>query len=147
MCVVCACFSFIFFLVCLMLLRFFSCSYRDPVLLEDDVVIVISQSGETADTLAAVRAAKEAGVLCLGLVNAVGSTIARETDAGVYVGGRVGGYGQMSSEERMVCRTGKRTRTQLSLSLSLCVSVCAGVCMCLTSLPPTLCSHCHVVTY
>ena len=60
--------------------------YRNPVLdPERDVVVVISQSGETADTLAAVRQAQEAGVLALGLVNAVGSTIARETDAGVYL--------------------------------------------------------------
>ena len=60
--------------------------YRDPVLdPARDVVVVISQSGETADTLAAVRQAKEAGVLAVGLVNAVGSTIARETDAGVYL--------------------------------------------------------------
>ena len=60
--------------------------YRNPVLDPDrDVVIVISQSGETADTLAAVRQAQAAGVLAIGLVNAVGSTIARETDAGVYL--------------------------------------------------------------
>ncbi|WP_412063520.1 glutamine--fructose-6-phosphate transaminase (isomerizing) [Rubrivirga sp. IMCC45206] len=60
--------------------------YRDPVLdPERDVVVVISQSGETADTLAAVRQAQDAGVLAIGLVNAVGSTIARETDAGVYL--------------------------------------------------------------
>jgi glucosamine--fructose-6-phosphate aminotransferase (isomerizing) len=59
--------------------------YRDPILTENDIVLVISQSGETADTLAAVRQAKAAGVLALGVVNAVGSTIARETDAGVYL--------------------------------------------------------------
>ncbi len=59
--------------------------YRNPVLHKDDVVIVISQSGETADTLAAVRQAKEQGVLVLGICNVVGSTIARETDAGVYL--------------------------------------------------------------
>ncbi|MGB3542709.1 glutamine--fructose-6-phosphate transaminase (isomerizing) [Rubrivirga sp.] len=60
--------------------------YRDPILdPENDVVVVISQSGETADTLAAVRQAQGAGVLAIGLVNAVGSTIARETDAGVYL--------------------------------------------------------------
>ncbi len=60
--------------------------YRDPILdPEKDVVLVISQSGETADTLAAVRQAKAAGVLTLGVCNAVGSTIARETDAGVYL--------------------------------------------------------------
>ena len=59
--------------------------YRNPVLNPNDAVLVISQSGETADTLAAVRQAKEAGVLALGVVNGVGSTIARETDAGVYL--------------------------------------------------------------
>ncbi|MFN3595780.1 MAG: glutamine--fructose-6-phosphate transaminase (isomerizing) [Rubricoccaceae bacterium] len=60
--------------------------YRNPVLdPARDVVLVISQSGETADTLAAVRQARQAGVLTLGVVNAVGSTIARETDAGVYL--------------------------------------------------------------
>ena len=59
--------------------------YRNPILNEKDVVLVISQSGETADTLAAVRRAKEAGVLTLGVCNVVGSTIARETDAGVYL--------------------------------------------------------------
>jgi glucosamine--fructose-6-phosphate aminotransferase (isomerizing) len=59
--------------------------YRNPVLQDGDVVLVISQSGETADTLAAVRQAQEAGVLAVGVVNTVGSTIARETDAGVYL--------------------------------------------------------------
>jgi glutamine---fructose-6-phosphate transaminase (isomerizing) len=59
--------------------------YRDPILKEGDVVLVISQSGETADTLAAVRQAQEAGALTIGVVNTVGSTIARETDAGVYL--------------------------------------------------------------
>jgi glucosamine--fructose-6-phosphate aminotransferase (isomerizing) len=59
--------------------------YRNPILREGDVVLVISQSGETADTLAAVREAQRQGVLCLGICNVVGSTIARETDAGVYL--------------------------------------------------------------
>ena len=59
--------------------------YRDPILRDGDVVLVISQSGETADTLAAVREAKQKGILCLGICNVVGSTIARETDAGVYL--------------------------------------------------------------
>ena len=59
--------------------------YRKPILRENDVVIVISQSGETADTLAAVRQAQSQGVPCLGICNVVGSTIARETDAGVYL--------------------------------------------------------------
>ncbi|MDP2736412.1 MAG: SIS domain-containing protein, partial [bacterium] len=58
--------------------------YRKPVLDNQTAVIAISQSGETADTLAAVREAKEKGALTLGIVNAVGSSIARETDAGIY---------------------------------------------------------------
>jgi glucosamine--fructose-6-phosphate aminotransferase (isomerizing) len=58
--------------------------YRKPVLDNKTIVIALSQSGETADTLAAVREAKEKGSLTLGIVNAVGSSIARETDAGVY---------------------------------------------------------------
>jgi glucosamine--fructose-6-phosphate aminotransferase (isomerizing) len=59
--------------------------YRNPIIHDRTVVIAISQSGETADTLAALREAKEKGALVLGIVNAVGSTIARETDAGVYL--------------------------------------------------------------
>jgi len=60
--------------------------YRAVVLRpEEDCVIVISQSGETADTLAALRHAKEAGCMVFGIVNTVGSTIARETDGGVYL--------------------------------------------------------------
>ncbi|MCA9364446.1 MAG: glutamine--fructose-6-phosphate transaminase (isomerizing) [Candidatus Moranbacteria bacterium] len=58
--------------------------YRKPLVDKHMAVIVISQSGETADTLAAVREAKNKGALTLGIVNAVGSAIARETDAGVY---------------------------------------------------------------
>lgn len=58
--------------------------YRSPVLNQKTAVIAISQSGETADTLAAIREGKKKGALTLGIVNAVGSTIARETDAGVY---------------------------------------------------------------
>jgi glucosamine--fructose-6-phosphate aminotransferase (isomerizing) len=58
--------------------------YRDPIIYKDDVVIAISQSGETADTLAALREAKQRGATTIGIVNVVGSTIARETDAGVY---------------------------------------------------------------
>ena len=60
--------------------------YRNPILRPgEDVLIVISQSGETADTLAAVREAKRRGIMVLGVCNVVGSTIARETDAGVYL--------------------------------------------------------------
>jgi glucosamine--fructose-6-phosphate aminotransferase (isomerizing) len=59
--------------------------YRNPIVEDGTVVVAISQSGETADTLAALREAKEKGALALGVVNVVGSTIARETDAGVYL--------------------------------------------------------------
>ena len=59
--------------------------YRNPILNKDDVVIVISQSGETADTLAALREAKSRGITVLGICNVVGSSIARESDAGVYI--------------------------------------------------------------
>jgi glucosamine--fructose-6-phosphate aminotransferase (isomerizing) len=58
--------------------------YRNPVIYKDDVVIAISQSGETADTLAAIKQAKEAGALVLGICNVVGSSIPRGTHAGVY---------------------------------------------------------------
>lgn len=59
--------------------------YKESLIGEGDVMIVISQSGETADTLAALRQAKENGALVIGVVNVVGSSIARETDAGVYI--------------------------------------------------------------
>ncbi len=59
--------------------------YRNPIIDEGTMFLSISQSGETADTLAALREAREKGALPLGIVNAVGSTIARETDAGVYI--------------------------------------------------------------
>lgn len=58
--------------------------YRKPVIRPTDVVILISQSGETADTLAALHLAKEKGATVLGICNVVGSTLARETDAGVF---------------------------------------------------------------
>lgn len=58
--------------------------YRNPVITEKDVVIAISQSGETADTLAAIKLAKSRGAFVFGVCNVVGSSIARETDAGAY---------------------------------------------------------------
>lgn len=59
--------------------------YSNPILNSDDVLIAVSQSGETADTLAAITLAKRRGLLTIGIVNAVGSSISRETDAGVYL--------------------------------------------------------------
>lgn len=66
--------------------------YRKPVIQSDDVVIAISQSGETADTLAAFELAHKKGALCLGIVNVVGSSIARASDTGIYthVGPEIG---------------------------------------------------------
>ena len=58
--------------------------YRNPVITENDIVIAISQSGETADTLAAIKLAKERGAFVFGVCNVVGSSIARETNAGAY---------------------------------------------------------------
>ena len=59
--------------------------YRNPIIEDRSVVIAISQSGETADTLAALHEAMDRGALSLGVINVVGSTIARDTDAGVYL--------------------------------------------------------------
>ncbi len=59
--------------------------YGNPIINDHDVVIAISQSGETADTLAAIQLAKSKGALVFGIVNAVGSSIARTTDAGTYI--------------------------------------------------------------
>ena len=59
--------------------------YRNPIVEENTILVAISQSGETADTLAAVREAKVKGALALGVVNVVGSTIAREVDGGIYL--------------------------------------------------------------
>ena len=58
--------------------------YRNPIIRKGDIVIAISQSGETADTLAAVKLAREKGAKVIGICNVVGSSIPRETDAGVY---------------------------------------------------------------
>ena len=58
--------------------------YRDPIIFSDDIIIAISQSGETADTLAAINIAKERGAFVFGVCNVVGSSISRLTDAGCY---------------------------------------------------------------
>ena len=59
--------------------------YRNPVVTKDDVVVAISQSGETADTLAAIQQAKEKGAFIYGICNAIGSSIPRATDTGTYI--------------------------------------------------------------
>ena len=58
--------------------------YRNPVITEKDVVIAISQSGETADTLAAIKLARSRGAFVFGICNVVGSSISRQTDSGIY---------------------------------------------------------------
>ena len=58
--------------------------YRDPIIFPDDIIIAISQSGETADTLAAIKIAKERGAFVFGICNVVGSSISRLTDTGCY---------------------------------------------------------------
>ena len=59
--------------------------YRDPIVNKNTLVFVISQSGETADTLMAAREAKRKGAYVRGIINVIGSTIARETKAGTYI--------------------------------------------------------------
>jgi glucosamine--fructose-6-phosphate aminotransferase (isomerizing) len=90
--------------------------YRNPIIDEGTTVISVSQSGETADTLAALVEAKQRGALVLGVVNVVGSTIARETDAGVYlhVGPEIGVAstkaftGQVAVLALIACYLGRR---------------------------------------
>ena len=81
--------------------------YRDPVIYPTDVVIAISQSGETADTLAAIKLAKERGAFIFGIVNAVGSSIARETETGVYihVGPEIGVASTKAFTGQLTCLT------------------------------------------
>jgi glucosamine--fructose-6-phosphate aminotransferase (isomerizing) len=81
--------------------------YRDPVIYPTDVVIAISQSGETADTLAAIKLAKERGACIFGIVNAVGSSIARETDTGIYihVGPEIGVASTKAFTGQLTCLT------------------------------------------
>ncbi|MFW6145826.1 MAG: glutamine--fructose-6-phosphate transaminase (isomerizing) [Planctomycetota bacterium] len=87
--------------------------YRNPIIDDGTAVVAISQSGETADTLAALREARDKGALALGIVNAVGSTIARETDAGVYLhaGPEIG----VASTKAFTCQVAVETMLALYL--------------------------------
>ena len=87
--------------------------YRNPIVEDGTTVIAISQSGETADTLAALREAREKGALALGIVNVVGSTVARETDAGVYLhaGPEIG----VASTKAFTCQLAVETMIALML--------------------------------
>jgi glucosamine--fructose-6-phosphate aminotransferase (isomerizing) len=88
--------------------------YRNPIIEDGTVVVAVSQSGETADTLAALQEAKERGALALGVVNVVGSTIARETDAGVYL--RVGPEIGVASTKAFVGQVAVLTLVSLYLA-------------------------------
>jgi glucosamine--fructose-6-phosphate aminotransferase (isomerizing) len=88
--------------------------YRNPVIEEDTVVIAISQSGETADTLAAIEMAKERGATVIGVVNVVGSSIARNTDAGVYL--RVGPEIGVASTKAFTAQVGVVTMLAIELA-------------------------------
>ena len=88
--------------------------YRNPVIEDNTVVIAISQSGETADTLAAIEMAKERGATVLGVVNVVGSSIARNTDAGVYL--RVGPEIGVASTKAFTAQVGVVTMLAIELA-------------------------------
>jgi glucosamine--fructose-6-phosphate aminotransferase (isomerizing) len=90
--------------------------YRNPIISKDDIVIAISQSGETADTLAAIRLAKEKGALVLGICNVVGSSIPRETHAGVYThaGPEIG----VASTKAFTCQVTVLTMMAISMGRS-----------------------------
>ena len=95
--------------------------YRNPIIAPDTTVIAISQSGETADTLAALREAGEKGALTIGIVNVVGSTIARETDAGIYLhaGPEIG----VASTKAFTCQIVVETLMALNLGRRRFMSV------------------------
>ncbi|MDG2291675.1 MAG: glutamine--fructose-6-phosphate transaminase (isomerizing), partial [Phycisphaerales bacterium] len=90
--------------------------YRNPIVEEGTVVVAISQSGETIDTLNATRESHQRGALTLGLVNVVGSTIARETDAGVYL--RVGPEIGVASTKAFIGQLAAITLLAISLGRS-----------------------------
>src|SRR6476620_10844863 len=106
--------------------------YRNPIVEEGTVVVAISQSGETADTLAALREAKEKGATAIGVVNVVGSTIARETDAGIYLhaGPEIG----VASTKAFTCQCAVLTMLALFLgrrkytSQAYCQEMIDGLC-------------------
>ncbi|MBI1827753.1 MAG: glutamine--fructose-6-phosphate transaminase (isomerizing) [Planctomycetes bacterium] len=105
--------------------------YRNPVIDDGTVVIAVSQSGETADTLAALVEAKSRGALTLGVVNAVGSSIARETDAGVFlhVGPEIGVAStkaftaQVAVLAMMACYLGRRKHLSPSSAMQFIASL------------------------
>ncbi len=99
--------------------------YSDPVLQPNDIVVAISQSGETADTLAAIVEAKRRNVTTIGLVNVVGSTIAREVDSGIYThaGIEVG----VASTKAFTCQAVSLLLLSLSLAQHVGKQLPAGI--------------------
>lgn len=85
--------------------------YRNPIIEDGTVVIAVSQSGETADTLAALHEARDRGAMALGVVNVVGSSIARDTDAGVFL--RVGPEIGVASTKAFIGQVGVLTMISL----------------------------------
>ncbi len=106
--------------------------YRNPIIDDGTVVIAISQSGETADTLAALEEAKQRGALALGVVNCVGSSIARAADAGVYlhVGPEIGVAstkafcGQVTVLAMLACYMGRRRHMSQSSAAEFLEALC-----------------------
>ncbi len=98
--------------------------YRNPIVDARTLVIGISQSGETADTLAAIREAKRRGALTLGIVNVVGSTIAREVGGGIYIhaGPEIG----VASTKAFTCQVGALAMLTLKLGRLRALSVLQG---------------------
>ncbi len=102
--------------------------YRNPILEEKTLVLAISQSGETADTLAALREAKRKGATVLGICNVVGSSIARETDGGVYLhaGPEIG----VASTKAFTCQVTVLTLIALLLGRMRRISADEGLLIC-----------------
>src|SRR5207302_4241826 len=99
--------------------------YRNPIVDDGTLVLVISQSGETADTLAAMREAQRKGARALGIVNVVGSTIARESNGGVYIhaGPEIG----VASTKAFTCQVTVLALLTLALGRGRAMSAEAGI--------------------
>jgi glucosamine--fructose-6-phosphate aminotransferase (isomerizing) len=112
--------------------------YRNPIIEDGTVVIAVSQSGETADTLSALREATDRGALALGVVNVVGSSIARDTDAGVYC--RVGPEIGVASTKAFLGQVAVLTMISLFLGRRRFMSAqqCAELIAALESIPDLL---------
>jgi glucosamine--fructose-6-phosphate aminotransferase (isomerizing) len=98
--------------------------YRNPIVDENTLVIALSQSGETADTLAAVREAKRRGACTIGLVNVVGSTIAREVQGGLYL--RAGPEIGVASTKAFNCQVGALAMVALRMARLRSLSLLQG---------------------